>query len=674
MSYYIISFDLGSFGLFQKRHALLKEAIWIQDLHHLEEVMNEESDSSFFMVDFNGGPRDDIDEYVNFLRQHHSQARIIYIYDDSNAHDLKVHQASQTGGDAYLSITASASEVEDIIKAFPMTKLKASSNRLEASGQHQVFELKVLEKLKRNPASLDLDQIFREAIGSENKKPLWQTTENFGSLTEDDGEGMSVKDEDLSLGGEELELGSDDMPALPVEDEGMELSLDDGMELSLSDDQEEFHSEETEESEEIEEEGLSFDDDQEGDGLELSDEDQDNLSLGDEPVMENLGELDFGDASALSLDSFDSSESSPAPSPNNSEDVSSISLDLEVDEGLSFGGDTDNDLSLDDKSDSLNEDIVDLGSSDLDFGLDDAVEENSDMSDEVREKLKEIDAIMDGSQIIDVPSDLRPLKADSDLDQPLVSEDMNFDNLNFSADDSVSEKEDKPKKKKKEVKEQKETREMGEELREISGAYSGELERTQATISNLRADRDELLAKIQVLEEDKIYHNRQTLTMRAELDEKKIELSIIRRKLNDEIQELKDKLRLHDERRMILEEKNRILTQELDRAGQKNRIDVKKVQMRERELEQKLELLKSDAETQIRNRDLKILELKRKIDAMEFDMESISTQEKRSVESRFELEDKLEKAIKTLRSAITVLEDEGEKNSALEALKKNVDM
>jgi chromosome segregation ATPase len=164
------------------------------------------------------------------------------------------------------------------------------------------------------------------------------------------------------------------------------------------------------------------------------------------------------------------------------------------------------------------------------------------------------------------------------------------------------------------------------------------------------------------------------LGMRAELDEKKIELSIIRRKLNDEVAELKDRTKLIEERKLILEEKNRVLMSELDKASQKNKIDVKKIQMRERELEQQLELLKSDAETQIKHRDLKILELKRKIDSMEFDMESISMQEKRSVESRFELEDKLDKAIKTLRSAITVLEDETEKNSALDVLKKNIDM
>src|SRR5690606_27673883 len=178
--------------------------------------------------------------------------------------------------------------------------------------------------------------------------------------------------------------------------------------------------------------------------------------------------------------------------------------------------------------------------------------------------------------------------------------------------------------------------------------------------SNLRSDREELLKKIQQYEEERILYSRQGLSIQAELDEKKIELTIIRKKLNEEIGELKDRLKLQDEKRYLMEEKNKILLQELEKASHKNKLDVKRVQMRERELEQKLELLKADAETQIRNRDLKILELKRKIDAMEFDMESITNQEKRSVESRYELEDKLEKAIKTLRGAISALEEDSD--------------
>jgi hypothetical protein len=269
---------------------------------------------------------------------------------------------------------------------------------------------------------------------------------------------------------------------------------------------------------------------------------------------------------------------------------------------------------------------------------------------------------------------------DSDLDTSLVGDDLDLGSLDFANEEVEAApepvKEEKTKKKAAPVKEAKDTYagNIGNDLKEISGAYSGEMERMQATISNLRSDREELLARISKLEEDRVIQNRGTLTMRAELDEKKIELSIIRKKLNDEITELKDRLKLFEEKKMILEEKNKILLVELDKAGQKNKIDVKKVQMRERELEGKLELLKADSETQIRHRDLKILELKRKLDAMEFDIESISVQEKRSVESRFELEDKLDKAIKTLRNAITVLEDESEKSGALEALKKNIDM
>jgi len=229
-----------------------------------------------------------------------------------------------------------------------------------------------------------------------------------------------------------------------------------------------------------------------------------------------------------------------------------------------------------------------------------------------------------------------------------------------------------PKKRKK--KEAQVVAESSSSLDEISQAYTGEMERTQATIANLRADRDELLKRIDLLEEEKLLSQRNNLSLRAELDEKKIELTIIRKKLNEEINELKDKIRIYEEKVLILEEKNKQLHQEIDSVGQKNKIDIKRVMLRERELEQKLELLKADAETQIRNRDLKILELKRKIDAMEFDMESISQQEKKTLESRFELEDKLDKAIRTLRTAISTLEEDGNRSSTLEAIKKNIEM
>lgn len=421
-----------------------------------------------------------------------------------------------------------------------------------------------------------------------------------------------MSDKDLSL--EDLgDLENVDLTS----DDG--LSLDEGMDLGPLDDL-------SEDSDD------SFEED-------LSEEEEDGLSLSEEgDFLENVGDLDL-----------------PA-------DIPSLDDDM--------GPDAFTSIKLLD-SDALGDE---------------------DLSEDAKEKLKEIDAIMEStaSKIYATPlvfedeeEEEKPVvpstPPDSNINESIVSEDLNFDNLDFSADEVEEEEEvapEPPKKKKKDAPAPvvEASAQPQESFKEISGAYTMEMERTQATIANLRADREELLTKIQNLEEHKLLQNRQSLTLRAELDEKKIELTIMRRKLNEEIGELKDRMHLHDEKRLLLEERNKMLTQELDKANQKNKIDVKKVQMRERELEQRLELLKSDAETQIKHRDLKILELKRKIDAMEFDMESISQQEKRSVESRFELEDKLDKAIKTLRGAITVLENESDKNHVLDTLKKNIDM
>ena len=87
-----------------------------------------------------------------------------------------------------------------------------------------------------------------------------------------------------------------------------------------------------------------------------------------------------------------------------------------------------------------------------------------------------------------------------------------------------------------------------------------------------------------------------------------------------------------------------------------------------------MELLKADTETQIRNRDLKILELKRKIDTLEFDIESIQMKEQKTVDSNFAMEERMERVINTLRRAIGELENEEAPLRNLEALKKNLDV
>lgn len=629
----------------------LSQGYWVDNQNHLREILEKLSDKALFFIHLEG-QRTELDSWVLDIKKHSAESKILYVLEDFKKIDLRTHQASATGGDAYVDFNIVSNHLAEILQGFgeDMVDKNAANQKQTQNLGHEFSKMDDILKVKKHPLSLEMDRLFKDMAKENTPQKAGQKSKE----TSQSGVDMSsLKSGDLSLVGFDLP-DVEEAPAEIPQDQGMELDLGSD-DLSLSLDEGYSESENTESSdtdfemaEEVIDEGEASSEDF---GVDLGDE----VSIdSDEQPLENLGDISFPDTPAMNLDD-EISLSDDVP------EISSLSLSDDVSLGDDAG--------------------LDFGSGDV------ALDDSNDLSEDAKSKLREIDAIMEAtsSQILVNPdfnlSDDDDLM-DSSLDKPLVSEDLNLDSLNFTNEEAeVVEEEEKPKRKKKEVKEAREPREAsvqdrqtGQDFKEISGAYNGEMERTQATISNLRADREELLLKIQQLEESHVLHNRQTLTLRAELDEKKIELTIMRRKLNEEIGELKDRFKLQEERKLILEEKNKILTQELDKAGQRNKMDVKKVQMRERELEQKLELLKSDAETQIRHRDLKILELKRKLDAMEFDMESISTQEKRSVESRFELEDKLDKAIKTLRNAITVLEDESDRGSVMEALKKNIDI
>ncbi len=679
MTYYFISFDQSKFGEFPERFPVLAEGSWVESESDLQIILDSSDENTCFFVDF---PKEskELLKWMTFIRTKAPAARIIYVTGDQKTVDLKAHQLSPQGGDAYVSKNVSVDTLQRILGGFQNEIQNIVGNKLEKPGASkfaQEFELNSLAKLKKDEMSMELDALFAEVATGTMQKPKFQSLSDLASDEEELGVDMSNNDQELSLDDMgELEISeTPDLPAETADDGGLDMELDSGLDLQLGDDFQEAAAEAQPDN---------LGDLDLGGGLDLSateEEDQSGIRL-DGTAVNNLdfGPLD-GDLS-----------------PDAKEKLAEIDAIMDEDSKINLGIPADLSLSDDDgpemdmmtgtgKPDSdailADADSLDLG------GIDDSLA----LTDRGDDQEVKIDLAAEGFEMADIAPASNDNNIDSDLDQPLVSDDIDLANLDFGMEASVEEekpvavaaKEEKTstkiKKPKKEAKEEKEEsriihveRPMGQELREISGAYSAELERMQATLSNLRSDREELLNKIQKMEEDKLLHNRQTLNMRAELDEKKIELSIVRKKLNEDISELKDRLRLEEERRLILEEKNRILREEVDKASQKNRIDVKKVQMHERELEQRLELLKADAETQIRNRDLKILELKRKIDAMEFDMESIQTQEKRTVESRFELEDKLEKAIKTLRGAISVLEDETDKGAALDALKKNIDM
>ena len=185
-----------------------------------------------------------------------------------------------------------------------------------------------------------------------------------------------------------------------------------------------------------------------------------------------------------------------------------------------------------------------------------------------------------------------------------------------------------------------------------------ELLRLQATIKQLREERsgmigqmDDLKSKVRLLEQDK-------LTLKAELEESKIEINILKKRHSEENEETKHRNRVLVERKAFFEEKAKTLQKEFDRLSQKIRIDFNKVKQREKELESQLELVTMDTQSQVKSRDMKILELKRKIDSLEFNMENATIREQKSREDKVKLEERLGKIMKTLRGSIQLLEDD----------------
>jgi hypothetical protein len=271
--------------------------------------------------------------------------------------------------------------------------------------------------------------------------------------------------------------------------------------------------------------------------------------------------------------------------------------------------------------------------------------------------------------------DLEEIKLEEESFDLTPENEDNIETL-FTDASHVSIKEEKPFKKEQEIQinpiEKQENRQI--DFNEISGNYNHELEKLRATIQQLRIDREDLLKKIQEHEDERIQINRTVLSMRAQLDEKKIEIELMKKRSSSGFDDLKYNLALESEKRSILEQKVKALLDENQELQQKIKLEVRKVGGREKELEQKLELLRMDSENQIRLRDMKILELKRKVDALEFDVETLSSHEKKNVDEKVELESKLDKAIRTLRSAISVLESDDQKIQALEKMKKNLDL
>jgi hypothetical protein len=431
----------------------------------------------------------------------------------------------------------------------------------------------------------------------------------------DDEEGNEV---DLVLDESfELDLGDDtDLPSddLVISDDGLELSLDEGTDFNLEIGDEDNISKPTELSEEGLSEDLSAD----------LDIDLGEYSLDEEKEVESVQEED-AQASTNDLD---------------------LSFENHIEEN-----DVDN-LFADESSEpeeSLTIDPIDLDNS---------------LSADALEKMREIDEMMQKSESVSEKSE--PVQFSTE-EEPAIEDIINEEKDTYIPEPTVVQ-----------AVESTESLDSVDPVTEnISVEMQADLDqlsKLSAVINELREEREALSRRIIELESNKQFEKSDTLTLRAELDEKKIEVMILKKRYEKQIDELRQQVETAIQRKSLVEEKNKQFEKEVLTLNQRLKVEFKKVQMRERELEDQLEMLRADADVQIRNRDNKILELKRKIDHLEFDLENLTYKEKSTILNKVELEEKMSNVINTLRSAIGSLENEDISIKTVEKLKKNLDI
>lgn len=163
-------------------------------------------------------------------------------------------------------------------------------------------------------------------------------------------------------------------------------------------------------------------------------------------------------------------------------------------------------------------------------------------------------------------------------------------------------------------------------------------------IDELKSENETLSASAIVLQKkyDQVLNKLDTIKMdqKAQLENLKDEL-VLKDRVNKELEKEKDQLqRKIDELQSLMSEK------------------IQHIRVRERELQNRLEILQHEGDLVITNKDEMILDLKKKIDQMQFEMDSYKTQARELNQQIQNQKDQIRRSTKALRLALTLLENE----------------
>lgn len=588
------------------------------------------------------------------------------------------------------------------------TNLDSTSLRRHGVDLSEVADYDIAEN-KRIQMAVDKVYKDREIFMSDDNND--ESGLNFNMPENDDSDDATKHDISLELGdADDSEDGAQEAPL----DDSSDLDLGEmsSPNISLSDEDDEIVNEDTQSDDgmdlgDLSDAGISLSgeddeidnasvDDDHGSDLDLDMGSDDGLSLSEEGDELDNANIDVDSANDLDLDA--------APVAKETSDD-----DLDLSDGDDLGADLDDglDAGMEDDLDSLDaaDDLDDLDSADDLGDLDDL----EDPADSIGEDT--------GATVVATLTDVSPLddsldlSDDSDDDLDISEEDLTTPDVadatqavgtetfntklnvmlgdeqtetitatqdNLMAESNVSSEDVTKTISNLEIPSVPQETRTGHVIEEesitggqlLTSLSSNELLDLRVTLKELKEDRQNLLGQINGLEEEKSNLKQDNLNLKADIDELKIEISILKKRHLAELEDIKHQLNLASEKKEILEAKNKSYQKEMDRLGQKIRVDFGKIKQREKDLESQLELVTMDADSKVKSRDTRILELKRKIDSLEFNMENISIKERQSRKDKSQLEDKLNKVVGTLRHSLTFLEEEID----IEDLTKDLDL
>lgn len=180
----------------------------------------------------------------------------------------------------------------------------------------------------------------------------------------------------------------------------------------------------------------------------------------------------------------------------------------------------------------------------------------------------------------------------------------------------------------------------------------------QLTYAKEELEKSDNAIKRLTMENEDLGHQINDLKKKSETLEQ--ELQHAGKSREGELEQLRFEVKSKIDRIKFLEERLNDSAQQYEKLKERVRVDIRKIRIREKELENKLEILKKDSETLIAARENKILELKRKIDLLEFNYDTLQDKNENERQNVVKANEKIERVLKVLKLALGVIEAEGE--------------